>query len=177
VKVSAASQHIRVTRDADRGPPTCPPQRVGATVTGFFGAINRGDAARAIDFLAPELRWYSVTEGNRRKGGRHFVARDSNTLRDYVRERVNMNERMFLLEIEVDYEHTRDLGHVAYNLLRIADDLNAYAAKAGGKGAIDCDSGRIVVWSMAQGPKPLVVGELCPGQPDPPKIALACTRE
>lgn len=174
---TAARQETRVTRDSHRGPRACRPQQVGETVIGFFDAINRGDAEGAIDYLTPELGWYSMTEGNPRKGGRHFVAHDSDKLRDYFHRRVSISERMYLLEIDVDYERARDLGHVAYNLLRTAEDLTEYAAEAGGKGAIDCDSGRIAVWSMAQGPKPLHVGDLCPGNPHPPAIAIACARK
>lgn len=174
---ATTSQDIRVTREGHRGPQACRPQRVGATVAGFFGAVNRGDSDRALAFFTRDFRWYSVTEGDPQNGGRHFVAGDLNALDDYFHERVNANERMFLLEIDVGYERARDVVHVAYNLLRTADDLTEYAAQAGGKGAIDCDSGRIAVWSMAQGPKPLLVGELCPGKADPPEIALACARK
>ena len=171
------SQDIRVTRDADRGPQACRPQQVGETVIAFFNAVNRSEVEEALKYLAPELGWYSVTEGNPRDGGRHFVAYDANKLRNYMQRRVRVDERMHLLEIDVDYERARDIGHVAYNLLRTAKDLTDYAPEVGGKGAIDCASGRIAVWSMAQGPKRLLVGGLCPGQADPPALAVACARK
>lgn len=175
-RVSTANQEIRVTRDSQRGPQPCRPRQVGETVTGFFNAINRGDAEEAIDYLTSELGWYSITEGNPRDGGRHFVAYNSDELRDYLHRRVSVDERVYLLEIDVDYEPARAIGHVAYSLLRTAEDLTDYAAEAGGKGAIDCDSGRIAVWSMGQGLKPLSVGELCPGEAAPPQLAIACAR-
>lgn len=171
-----ATQQIRVTRDTDRGPESCHPRQVGETVIKHFDAINEGDTDRAMNYVAPQYGWYSVTEGNPRDGGRHFVARDSDTLREYFNRRIAMNERIYLLEIDVAYERARDVAHVAYNLLRTADDLTKYAAQAGGKGAIDCDSGGIAVWSMGQGPKPQLVGDLCPGNARPPRTALACRR-
>ncbi|MQB01234.1 MAG: hypothetical protein GEU78_13235 [Actinobacteria bacterium] len=128
-------------------------------------------------FFTENFEWYSATEGNPRNGGRHFVAYHRAKLQAYFLERISHDERMYLLEIDVGYERARNLGHVAYNLLRTADDLTEYAAEAGGKGAIDCDSGRIEVWSMAQGPKPQPVGDLCPEEPVPPDIAIACARK
>lgn len=175
-EIGTATQQIRVTRDTDQGPEVCHPQQVGETVIKHFEAINEGDTDTAMNYVAPERGWYSVTEGNPRDGGRHFVARDSDKLRKYLNRRTAVNERIYLLEIDVAYERARDVAHVAYNLLRTADDLTDYAEEAGGKGAIDCDSGRIAVWSMGQGPKPQLVGHVCPGTADPPRTALACAR-
>lgn len=129
-----------------------------------------------MNYVGPEQGWYSVTEDNPGDGGRHFVTGDSDELREYFDRRIAQNERIYLLEIDVAYERARDVAHVAYNLLRTADDLTGYAEEAGGKGAIDCDSGRIKVWSMAQSPRPGFVGDLCPGNPRPPTTALACAR-
>jgi hypothetical protein len=171
------SQQIRVSRDTSRGPRACQPEHVGRLVADFFAAVNRGEADRVTEFFTPGLGWYSVTEGNPNNGGRHFVAYKPSRLQKYFGDRVSRNERMYLVEIDVAYERAGNLGHVAYNLLRSADDLTEYAAEAGGKGAIDCEGGRIVVWSMGQGPKPQPAGTLCPGQPDPPHIAIACARD
>jgi hypothetical protein len=146
-------------------------------VINFFAAINEGDANRAIDYVAPHLGWFSVTEGNPRDGGRHFVARDSETLRDYFNRRVTMNERIHLVEIDVDYERARNVGHVQYVIGRTAHDLRAYGDTAHGKGAIDCDEGKIAVWSMGQA-KDILRGirRICPGDPSPPRIAIVCAR-
>jgi hypothetical protein len=169
-------QEVRITRDSGRGPPSCHPENVGELVVDFFGAVNRGEVDRIIDFFTPQVGWYSVTEGNPHAGGRHFVAYEPAELRRYFRERVGEHEHLLLLEIDVDYERAGNLGHVAYDLRRTADDLAKYAVEAGGKGAIDCDTGRIAVWSMAQGPEPLLTGGLCPGDPIPPDVAIACAR-
>ena len=176
-ETGTATQQIRVTRDTDHGPEACHPQQVGETVIKHFEAINEGDTDTAMNYVAPERGWYSVTEGNPRNGGRHFVARNPKKLGEYFDERVQQHEQIYLVEIDVDYERARNVGHVAYNLLRTADDLTDYAEQAGGKGAIDCDSGLIAVWSMGQGPEPISVGELCPQEAAPPQFAIACARE
>ena len=175
-EASAVKQQIRVTRDTDRGPEVCRPQQVGETVVDHFDAINEGDADRAMNFVTPERGWYSVTEGNPRDQGRHFVARDSGKLRDYLHERVRQEERIYLVEIDVDYERASNIAHVAYGFHRTALDLADYAPEGGGKGAIDCDTGLISVWSMAHRNEVVPLGDLCPGGSDPPRIALACAR-
>jgi hypothetical protein len=172
----SVTQEVRVSRDTRRGPEACHPENVGSLVVDFFGAVNRGEAHRVTDFFTRELGWYSVTEGNPRNGGRHFVAYKPSRLQTYFVGRVSHDERMYLIEIDVAYERAGDLAHVAYGLLRSADDLTKYAAEAAGKGAIDCESGRITVWSMAQGPESQPIGGLCPGKPDPPHTAIACAR-
>jgi hypothetical protein len=169
-------QEVRVTRDARRGPQPCRPGNVAQQVVDFFSAVNRGASSRITEFFTPQLGWYSVTEGNPRAGGRHFVAREPAELRTYFRGRIREHELLHLIEIDVDYERAGNLGHVAYSLRRTADDLAGYALEAGGKGAIDCDSGGIAVWSMAQGREPLPFGGLCPGEPEPPHVAIACAR-
>lgn len=167
------AQEIRVTGEPARAPKACRPETVGRLVVDFFSAVNSG-ASRITDFFAPELEWYSVTEGDPQADGRHFVSSDSTELREYFKNRAAHGERIQLLEIQVAYERRRNIGNVVYNLERTADDLAGYGDEAHGKGAIDCETGRILVWSMSQGGNSVGVGELCPGRPDPPDVALAC---
>ncbi len=175
VSVFAGGQEIQITRRTSRGPETCYPENVGRLVAGFFAAVNRGDVKEAMGAFTDKLGWYSVTEGNPRGRGRHFVAYKPSELRSYLSDRVTQNERMYLVSIDVDYERPGNLGHVAYRIHRTADDLTDYSPKMGGKGAIDCSTGLISVWSMAQGHEP-VPGSLCPGEPETPTAALACAR-
>ena len=175
-EASTTKQQIRVTRDTDRGPEVCSPQRVGETIVNLFDAINQGDADKAMTYVAPQRGWYSVTEGNPRDGGRHFVARKADKLRDYFHKRVRQEERIYLVAIDVDYERGSNIAHVAYGFHRTALDLADYAPEGVGKGAIDRDSGGISVWSMAHRDEAVPLGGLCPGESDPPRIALACAR-
>lgn len=142
-------QPVVLTRDQGLGPPSCRPRAVGELVVGFMAAVNAGDAAAATDSFTSGLGWYSVTEGNPERDGRHFVAREPDKLRAYFTERAQLNERLRLVDLDVAYERDRNLGHIAYVLRRTADDLDRFGRWAHGKGAIDCDSGRIAVWSMA----------------------------
>ena len=169
------SMRVDVVRDSGRAPETCAPESVGALVVEFFDAVNREDVAAIPGFFAEDFEWYSITEGNPRKGGRHFVARDHQELEEYFSKRATHDERMHLLEITVGYDKARDLGHVVYELLRTADDLDRYGARVHGKGAIQCSTGQIYVWSFGQGKGSGSIGELCPGKADPPRLALACT--
>lgn len=172
----AVSQRVEVVRDSGGAPDACTPRAVGSLVVDFFDAVNREEPEEAVEFFAEDFEWYSITEGNQDRGGRHFAGYDQADLIDYFADRAQQGERMHLLEITVLYEKSRDLGHVTYNLLRTAADIEGYGPDAGGKGAIDCSSGRIFVWSFGQAKRSMFVGELCPGTADPPKVALACTR-
>jgi hypothetical protein len=170
------TQDVLVSRRSTRGPETCHPENVGRLVVAFLAAVNGGDVEQAVKFFTDDLGWYSVTEGNPNRGGRHFVAYNTTKLRSYLVNRVDQGERMYLVSMDVAYERPGNLAHVAYGIQRTADDLIDYAPEMAGKGAIDCDGGRITVWSMAQR-KRAVPGKLCPGKPDPPEIALVCTRK
>lgn len=170
------SQRVEVTRDEGGAPEKCSPQSVGDLVVRFFDAVNREDVAAISGFFTEDFEWFSITEGNPRNGGRHFAGYDHADLNRYFARRVQQDERMYLLEIDVQYESARDLGHVAYNLHRTADDISGYGPDAGGKGAIDCSTGLIHVWSFGQAEGSMFVGELCPGEATPTKVALACTR-
>ena len=168
------TQRVEVGGGAGEAPEACSPQRVGDLVVGFFDAVNREDAGATAGFFTDDFEWYSITEGNPRNGGRNFVGRDHEDLERYFAERAQHDERMHLLEINVGYDSGRDLGHVAYSLRRTADDISR-GPDAHGKGAIDCGTGLIHVWSMSQTKGPMGVRETCPGKPDPPRVALACT--
>ncbi len=115
-------------------------------------------------------------------GKRHFVSHgyDPQKLGAYFERRAEHRERLQLLEIDVAHDPERsDIAHIAYSLERTADDLGkAFEAQpiAQGKGAIDCPTGTIAVWSMGHDTRLRGEFSLCSGEPDPPRIALACVR-
>ena len=172
-----ATQELRVTREAQSGPPSCDPQQVGELVTGFFGTINEG-TADASSFFAPDMEWYSVSEWSRVSGKRHFVSYGykPKELVSYFKRRIRQHEQLHLLEIDVSYDEQRNLGHVSYAIERTADDLDGSEPIVLGKGAIDCDTGTIAVWSMSHDARYQKAPALCPGEAKPPKIAIACAR-
>ncbi|MBA2272499.1 MAG: hypothetical protein H0W21_01155 [Actinobacteria bacterium] len=166
-----------VTRDRQHGPATCSPQEVGELVVDFFAAINE-EVVEASSFFAPDMEWYSLSEWSREEGKRHFVSYgyDPEKLESYFQRRAEQHEQLHLLEIDVQYERQRNLGHVAYVVERTADDLPSSDPIAFGKGAIDCDTGNIAVWSMSQDTRFQRAPAICPGQAKPPRIAIACVR-
>ena len=164
---------IRVTRDSEEGPTPCHPARVGEVVSNFLDTFNEGDPA-AADYFSEEMEWYSMTEWSRATGKRHFVTSDRAGLRRYIERRSDHGERMVLLEVRVQFDLGRDLGHIAYVLERTADDVEPTRPIAMGKGAIECDTGRILLLSMGHDTRFQKGPEVCPGSADPPDIAVAC---
>jgi hypothetical protein len=196
-EVTVADVPVAVTRGAPSVPGGCRPGQVARVVVEFFGRYNRGDPSAASLFAFSSgsggglvggsqrqvtgANWYSVTEGDPSRGGRHVVARDPAALADHVRDRHEHGERLRLLEVRVRYEPD-GLGHVEYRLTRRADDLEAVGVRTshmGGKGAIDCDERRIVAWSMGvpSGPVPddyVHATPLCPRPPTRSAAPVAC---
>jgi hypothetical protein len=176
-RTEPTAQRVRVTRDRQRGPQSCSPQEVGELVVDFFAAFNEG-VVEASSFFAPDMEWYSISEWNREGGKRHFVSYgyEPETLESYFQRRAKQHEQLRLLEIDVIYERERNLGHVVYALERTADDLPSSDPIVNGKGAIDCETGTIAVWSMSHDTRWQRAPDICPGNAEPPEIALACVR-
>jgi hypothetical protein len=202
---------VVVTRDDRTLPSKCRPAAVAMLLTGFFDALE-GPAVPVGRFFAPAPRfqWYSVTEGggggvdgswrerptfarsrlllgpNGR--GRHFVTHDPASLRRYLDQRQDQHERMSLLVVDVGEQRgpPHPEAGIAYVVRRTADDLESVGITAGlaqGKAAIDCDSGRIFVWSMGMEGSPASSAHdtleiLCPAPPAGPAgdAVVACAR-
>jgi hypothetical protein len=164
---------VVVTRDHPGLPAGCRPRPLARRIAAFFDAFNRGDAS-AIDYVDPSEGWYSVTDGRRR----HFVTYSRHGLPEYFARRHRRGERLRLLEVDVSY--ARGLGHVAYLIERRADDLRHLGimhTRAIGKGALNCETGQIVVWSMGMpagdGHGPF---QVCPPPSKPTRAVVACAR-
>ena len=164
---------IRVTRDSQEGPETCHPTAVGRVLSGFLNDFSEGDPS-AADRFSDDMEWYSMTEWSRATGKRHFVTSDQADLESYIERRSGHDERMVLLEVRVQFDGARDLGHIAYTVERTADDVQQARPIAMGKGAIECDTGRILLLRMGHDTRHQRGPEICPGAPDPPGVALAC---
>ena len=161
---------------ADEVDPRPDPERTrgeAAGIAAFFDAFNRGDPS-AIRYVAPSGGWYSVTDGRRR----HFVTYSRRGLPEYFARRHRHRERLRLEQVDVTFGN--GLGHVAYSIERRADDLRRLGISgttAIGKGAVDCETGRIVVWSMGM---PAGGGheryEVCPPHRVASRAIVACAR-
>jgi hypothetical protein len=165
---------IVVTRHNPALPAGCRPRPLARRIAAFFDAFNRGDPA-AARFTDPSRGWYSVTDGRPR---RHFVSSTREGLLPYFARRHRHGERLRLEQVDVSYG--RGFGHIAYRIDRRADDLRRLgitSTTAHGKGAVDCETGEIVVWSMGMPPgdghPPMVV---CPPPRKPTRAIVACAR-
>jgi hypothetical protein len=165
---------VVVTRRDPSLPAACRPRAVALRIAAFFDAFNRGDPS-AMRFFDPQLDWYSVTDGRPR---RHFVTYSRPGLPEYFARRHRHGERLKLEQIDVSLAN--GLGHVAYRIDRRADDLRRLGitgTTAVGKGAVDCTTGRIVVWTMGMAPGRGYPGfEVCPGTEAPRGAIVACAR-
>lgn len=168
------TQRVVVTRDSDSAPASCRPSAVGDLVVGFLQTVNAGTDPTAS--FASSFQWYSMTEGDPRRDGRHFVAYDLTKLSKYFDKRVAQNESMKLLELSVQYDRARDLGHIQYVIERRADDTSDFGTIATGKGAIACAEGKIELLSMGMAKDIMVgIGPLCPEPQQPePNAAVVC---
>lgn len=172
------AQEIRVTRDLEMGPGPCRPAEVGALLSRFLTGYSSGDKD-AADLFASDMEWFSLTQWTRSTGKKHFVTSDQAGLRSYIERRAQYNDRMDLLEVDVFFDAARDLGHIAYTINRFADDLepaNPPGTTVIGKGAVRCDTGKLLLLSMSHDVRFQEAPELCRGNADWPDVALACSR-
>lgn len=170
-------QAFEVTRDSERGPSPCRPQAVGELMVGFLQKVNAGTDPTGS--FSSSFQWYSMTEGNPRNGGRHFVTHERDELDDYFERRADHDETMKLIELSVGYDEGRDISHIAYVIERTADDTARFGTMVTGKGAIACGEGKIELLSMGMARDIMDgVGSYCPAPENPDvDVAVICTRD
>lgn len=159
--------------DAPKG---CRPDDVGALIVGFFDAANSGSVVGRVDeFIAPAGRfgWFSV-EG---VGEHHYDADDRDSFSVCLQGRVEVGEELRLIAMDTEYDRARNVTHIAYNVERNAPESSDGPIVVVGKGAIDCASGKIMVWRMgtsSTGPP-----TLCSSVPatNDATQAIACVRD
>lgn len=160
--------------DAPKG---CQPDDVGRLVIGFFEAFDTGNIATQVDdFVAPATRfgWFSVQGVGERL---NEVAKDRDSLGDYLQRQADAGERFRLIAMDTEYDRARNITHIAYNVERNSPDSPDGRQVVVGKGAIDCESGKITVSSMGTfdgGPQTLCPSALAA---DHPTLPTVCVRE
>lgn len=166
---------LTVTRDDTSFPSGCRPRRVASRLIGFFDAFNDGDASRLRGTFARAstgdtgFKWYSVGRGNpAATGQQEYVTSDPEALPAYFEARHQQRERLTLIALAVGLRD--NTGQLEYYLRREADDFDRagiMTTVTEGKGAIECSTGRIFVWSMGMSEtdslRPALA--LCPGAP------------
>ena len=166
-----SATEVIVTSDDASLPDGCNMRQIAGLVIEFVDAFNRGDVERLSQLFfvsegpsPPDFSkagyypwsWYSVTEvdeGGRIENG--FVTYDKGELLRYFAERHRHGERLGLIKVSSTQagllEEENNVG-IVYVLTRDADDLDPElggpARIAFGKGAINCESRQLFVWSM-----------------------------
>jgi hypothetical protein len=129
-----------------------------ATVTtalfkGFFAALSAGQVRDLDAFFAPAGRFMWYANAVRPALRLNSVARDRGSLLRYLQRRQARHER---IEVDsVDFNGYRDsdrTGHFGMLLRRTADDIRGGPQLLGGKGAVDCDSLRLMVVAIGNRP-------------------------
>jgi hypothetical protein len=116
-------------------PETCQATNVESTVERLIDALNTSDPAAADAIIAsePRFEWFSVDPD--RLGADSF---DRSNLRAFFAELAESAPEFEVVSVDFNfYRQTDRTGNFEFQL-----------ADRRGKGAIDCDSGLIMVWSM-----------------------------
>lgn len=144
---------VVVTRKDASLPNGCAPRQVAGLVTTFFQAFNEGKQSELSRFFVAEGPTGPGLFGSHGGGG---LASYATTSRDdllaYFAGRHEHEERMRLLEVDVGRRDPSSVD-IAFDLTRTADDIGPRVGGpknvAFGKGTIDCQQQRFVVWNMA----------------------------
>jgi hypothetical protein len=130
-------------------PQACTAAGTTALVKGFFAALSQGRVEDLARFFAPPMRfqWYAngVEPGVRLDES----ARDRSTLLGYLQQRQAMREHMVVEAVDFNgYRDADRTAHFGMLLRRAADDIPGGPQLLLGKGAVDCDTGRLMVISI-----------------------------
>lgn len=119
------------------------PHDVAKLIADFLDAFNRGDQRQLDASFGSEFMWYSA--GN-------FVSYTKAGLLPYFALRHTHHDQLQLTKIDVHGPSWHGGVDIAYELARRSDDVNGGARQSvDGKGAVNCQTRRIFVWSMAAG--------------------------
>ena len=178
VVASPRPAQIRVIGADFAGPKTCQPRLAAELVQRFLLAISRGDDPTIVSILAPEPRfqWYSASFDDHSPAA--FSVSEARAL---LQRRAAAHEEGRLLTLSVQFDPRRGMGHIAYALALHADDVRPASDGSDrlveGKGAIDCATGKLMVWSMGtDGPRTSIADAqpYCRGAHDLGEQIIAC---
>jgi len=130
-------------------PQACTAAGTTALVKGFLAALSQGRVEDLERFFAPPMRfrWYAngVEPGVRLDES----ARDRSTLLGYLQQRQAMREHMVMEAVDFNgYRDADRTAHFGMLLRRAADDIPGGPQLLRDKGAVDCDTGRLMVISI-----------------------------
>jgi hypothetical protein len=145
---TSAPQSVVVTRDIPSAPERCTPAAIGRLSVEFFSSLDGGDMTNVDEFFAPvgTFQWYSdKASGTPRTGS---DALDRASLATYFRDRHRHHEDARLIDLVITPRQNGAATDFVFALERTADDLPERARYTYGKGALDCATGKIIVWSL-----------------------------
>ena len=132
------------TTEAVTVPPSCSAQAVRDSVERFVAAMNAGDVAAADAAVAPKSQfgWFSVDPERL-----NDAAHDRASLREFLAAQVTAGQQVKLISFNfTSFRNEDQTGHFGF---RLAQRSGAEPpTEAVGKGAIDCDTGLVMVWSV-----------------------------
>jgi hypothetical protein len=137
----------------DSEAPACTAAATKAVVKRFFAAFSAGRVTQVDEFFAPgtRFRWYANSVRPARRLDADALDRDS--LLGYLQRRQTRHERITVDTVHVNtYREADRSGNFSMLLRRTADDIPGGRQLPGGKGAVDCDSQRLM--AVAIGVRP-----------------------
>ena len=135
------------------GPSACTATKTTALLKGFFAALSAGRIRDLDRFFAPAGRFMWYANGVRPALRLNSTARDRGSLLGYLQRRQARHERIKLDAVDVNgYRASDHTAHFGMRLRRTADDIPDGPQLLGGKGAVDCDSARLMVVAIGNRP-------------------------
>ena len=143
----------RQALEPDGEAPACTAAATKTVVKRFFAAFSAGRVTDLDEFFAPATRfkWYANSVRPARRLDDDALDRDS--LLGYLQRRQARHERITVDAVHVNtYREADRSGNFSMQLRRTADDIPGGPQLLGGKGAVDCDSQRLM--TVAIGVRP-----------------------
>lgn len=172
--VVQSKQDIVVTSDDRSLPQKCRPRALASALVGFMDALRTGDDRKLRGYFGAGFKWFSVTGSPVRGHRRHFVAYEVEKAVLYIVEKRGF--RWTLSDLVVS-DNPRGYSDIHYS--------GVWSYKGArwsfrGKGAIDCGSRVVKVWSLAVSKEQADRGDpLCPAPAEAPNpnTLVACVRQ
>jgi hypothetical protein len=141
-----ATPAVALTPATRAAPARCSDAAARRLVERFAADFSAG-RLRATDALwarGPAFAWYSTSAPGARVGAR---ATDRSTLRAYFRSRIAAGEKLRVVSMQTTADPRRGLRHFHGTVSRRARGMRA--TRYAFKGAADCRTRRLGVWSMS----------------------------
>ena len=131
----------------------CTAPATTALLKRFFAAFSARRVRDLDGLFAPASRFMWYANGVRPALRLHSVARDRGSLLGYLQRRQVKHERIGVDSVDFNgYRASDRTAHFGMLLRRTADDIPGGPQLLGGKGAVDCDSARLMVVAIGVRP-------------------------